>query len=309
MNAVSVENNIVSGNPHGAIWLTCYSKTQPPEPESSPRPLLVVCSAMGTRQESYRQFATWCVTAGWDVVTFDYRGIGQSRDPRFPAASDLSLLDWATQDIPAILEWVKTHRNPRHIVALGHSIGGQLLGLSPDPNALDAIVLVSSQKGYWRFWPRPARYLMRFGWGLIATYARTLGELTLMRLAKCDPLPRQIALDWARWGTSPWFTDQSGRIVDTRFARYSGPLWAISIEDDWLYAPQKAVDHLTRLYQQCTPTCLRLAPRHFRLNALGHSGLFRAPECQQFWHELLGQIRHRVEPPVQPERRNHEYLN
>jgi predicted alpha/beta hydrolase len=48
------------------------------EPNSLDCGSVVVGGAMGVRQDYYAPFAQWLATQGWRVLTFDYRGSGDS---------------------------------------------------------------------------------------------------------------------------------------------------------------------------------------------------------------------------------------
>ena len=41
------------------------------------------------------------------------------------------------------------------LLVIGHSFGGQALGLLPKPERIAAALIVGSQSGYWRHWPLP----------------------------------------------------------------------------------------------------------------------------------------------------------
>jgi predicted alpha/beta hydrolase len=48
------------------------------EPDSPDRGSVVIGGAMGVRQDYYAPFAQWLAGRGWRVLTFDYRGSGDS---------------------------------------------------------------------------------------------------------------------------------------------------------------------------------------------------------------------------------------
>ncbi len=81
-------------------------------------------------------------------MAFDYRGIGASLDASSVRASKARKQDWGTHDMPAALDYL-VDRFPDMIVHLvGHSAGGQLVGLMPNHRHLSSVVTVSSSSGY-----------------------------------------------------------------------------------------------------------------------------------------------------------------
>jgi len=95
---------------------------------------VMICPATGIKQTFYTKFATWLAAQGYSTITFDNRGIGASLVEdinKTPA----SLIDWGALDMPAVLEVLKQKLPGHSYHAIGHSAGGQLLGLMS--NAFD----------------------------------------------------------------------------------------------------------------------------------------------------------------------------
>ena len=47
-------------------------------PTDDPRARIVMAGATGVAQRFYRHFAEYAAVRGYDVITFDYRGVGAS---------------------------------------------------------------------------------------------------------------------------------------------------------------------------------------------------------------------------------------
>jgi predicted alpha/beta hydrolase len=63
--------------------------------------VLMVC-AMGVPQTFYRSFCEWLAQHGLVVMTFDYRGMGQSRTTALRRV-EATVLTWAEQDAASAL--------------------------------------------------------------------------------------------------------------------------------------------------------------------------------------------------------------
>lgn len=261
-------------------------------------PVVVVASATGVLRRFYAPFARWLATEGFTVVTFDYRGIGASRG----AANEgdgATMHAWGEQDLASVIAWAaersgrsaRTRRVPRtpglapagRIGVVGHSVGGQLVGLLPEHAAsrIGALVTVASQSGDYRLWPMPMRLAMAALWyGLVPGVTRAVGYLPGALGVGAD-LPAGVALEWARWCRTPGYLvgDSADRRVG--FARVNAPLLAYGFHDD-AYAPPAAVEALLSLYTHADVTRRRLSASDGRF---GHFGFFRARH-RRFWREV-----------------------
>src|SRR5204863_1385945 len=92
---------------------------------------------------------------GFTVLTFDYRGIGRSLDGPVRRVR-ARMQDWALLDAAAAFAFL----GAKPIQVVGHSFGGQALGLLPDPGRITAALVVGAQSRYWRNWPPLGRAWM-----------------------------------------------------------------------------------------------------------------------------------------------------
>src|SRR5690606_29295938 len=101
---------------------------------------------------------------------FDYRGIGGSRAPG-AAWHGADMRTWGEQDLAGVICDVSERRalgGHGRALVVGHSVGGQLLGLLPEPARVAASVNVASGSGDYRLWPASARWRMALLWyGLV----------------------------------------------------------------------------------------------------------------------------------------------
>jgi len=81
-------------------------------------------SAMAVTRGFYRTFAQYLAEQGFTVVTYDYRGIGDSYCKNW---RNITLWQWGELDYPAVTDWLSANYPDHRMVALGHSLGGQWL--------------------------------------------------------------------------------------------------------------------------------------------------------------------------------------
>ncbi|HEV7239264.1 MAG TPA: alpha/beta fold hydrolase [Thermoanaerobaculia bacterium] len=238
---------------------------------------LIMAAAMGVKRRYYDAFARHVAEGGRSVVTFDYRGMGESRPATlrgFPATME----EWGRYDIPAVIDWIGRELRPRSLAYAGHSAGGQLAGLAPNAGAVDRFLFVCSQSGYWRHWPGIRALGLGTLWVTMPIVSRIAGFFPsrLFGLGSED-LPRGIASQWARWGRHPEYLF---RDVDSApYARLTAPILAYSFRDDH-YAPRRAVDALLAKYSAAPVTHLHIEER-----GLGHFDFFRKAKGGALWDD------------------------
>lgn len=162
------------------------------------RAFLLINSAMGVRRSFYRHLAGHLMAQGIGVLTYDYRGIG---DSVLADAADVRLEDWGRKDFPAALKWLRTSHAPERVVVLGHSVGGQLVGITPAISGIDGLVGVASQAGHWRHWSGLERAKVFTFWYAVVPLMTALGStFRASYLGLGQDLPAGIARQWAEWG-------------------------------------------------------------------------------------------------------------
>jgi predicted alpha/beta hydrolase len=258
------------------------------EPPQSDGPVVVFAGAIAVKQKFYEGFARFLADAGCRVLTFDYRGIGASRQFGAPRGG---LRDWGEQDLAGALDVAASLAQQAPLRVVAHSLGGQLVGLAENNRGIDAMLAVSTQIGDWRLWPAPRKYALWLFWtALLPIPTRALGYFPAERLGLGENLPFDPALEWARWCRSrDYFVDAAGRPFPLRFDSFHGAIRALTIDDDWM-APPAAVAALMRRYEKATiePVAIAATPA-----PVGHFGFFREPG-RRYWAESARWL---IDPP------------
>src|SRR5690606_9475808 len=106
--------------------------------------VMIIVSAAGVLQSFYKKIAEFFQNNGISTITFDYTGVGKSLHGNIKKENS-NLVNWGNRDLEAVIKHtIKTF--PHHkIILLGHSIGGQLIGLAPSSFLADKIILVAAQ--------------------------------------------------------------------------------------------------------------------------------------------------------------------
>ena len=244
---------------------------------------LIVSGAMAVPQTYYGDFARAAAARGFDVVTYDYRGIGASR----PAAHAGSLrgfraaaADWMRLDFEGVHRWVRRELEPQRVAVVGHSFGGNAFGLAPSAHCIDGGVFVAAQSGYWRHWAAPRRYLYAALWhGVSPLLPRIVGYMPGWAALGND-VPRDAMIEWSSWCRRPGYAAEGA--ARRGFSAVRAPLKFLSFADDTAYAPRAAVEALVRTYDGAASEHQHIEPRAHGLARVGHFGFFR-PSARVLW--------------------------
>ena len=120
-----------------------------PEQQTPDHTPVLISPATGVKQTFYLRFAQWLAQRGHDVMVFDYRGIGLSLQGRL-SDCDATLSDWGQQDQVAAIEYLLQRTGAEQIVLVGHSAGGQMIGLLPNHHRIQRLVGVAASTGWFK---------------------------------------------------------------------------------------------------------------------------------------------------------------
>ncbi|WP_281612697.1 alpha/beta fold hydrolase [Flammeovirga sp. SubArs3] len=252
--------------------------------------LLIIASATGIKQENYQKFSSFLSEKGVSVITFDYNGIGRSLTKPIKELNN-NAADWGQNDLESVLQYaIKNYPDAKKII-LGHSIGGQLIGLAKSSSKFDKIILIASQSGYWKFWQGIDKVKMWFNWYiLIPTLLHLYGYLNSKKLSGMENLPKNVAAQWRNWCKNPDYIHSDKSIAIKYYDKIEVDISVFSIEDDY-FAPQKAVEWMGNQYLNSKIKSTHLVPDDFREKKIGHFGVFKDKFKNTIWELLLNEIR------------------
>ncbi|HKL19151.1 MAG TPA: alpha/beta fold hydrolase [Halalkalibaculum sp.] len=256
--------------------------------EIEERRTLVIASALGVPRYFYYKFARYFASKGYSVVTFDYRGIYESRES-VKSGSKITMEEWGKYDIEAALKFALNELKTEKLYYLGHSCGGQLLGLAPGSMQVDRVAFVACQLGYWKLWPWPLSYAVLMTWQVIAIMVPFFDYLPTRRMGISSlNLPSGVAKQWAHWGKTPGYLFNEKHQLDTsRYEKLAIPLLSYHFTDDLLLAPADSVDALLAKYRQAIIKKRNIDPNDISMKNIGHFGFFKERLKSSLWREVL----------------------
>ena len=253
-------------------------------------PIVIISSAVGTKKEYYFNFATYLAEQNFQVITFDHRGIGKSKNV---GDRDCSLSSWGEQDLTAVINWAEKEAETNAILLIGHSIAGQIFPLAKNNQKVRAAYFVASQTASSYYWTGTHKLSIKLFWNLMLPASTTLtGKLPGWAYGGKEDLPKDLAQEWAKWGKH-----KNGVLQDCTkrlgsFRKVQIPLRFISIDDDKLLAPKTAVEKLVDQYGSGIKEHYHWYPDEFGKKSIGHFGYFRSSYAELWEDAKLWLMRH-----------------
>ena len=247
---------------------------------------IVMASATGVPRGFYRRFAEFAQTRGINVVTTDYRGIGDSK-PATLKGFDMQYADWSTLDLAAAVHYAAQRGK---VWLVGHSLGGHAIGQLPNANVLQAAFVCGTGAGWHGWMSRPERYRVWAMWNVLGPIGtRLYGYHPMSKLGAGEDLPMGVYRDWKRWCALPhyFFDDSEAKAITDKFADVRIPIGAAVSTDD-LWAPPASRDAFFKGYANAAVDPIDLLPASLGVKQVGHMGYFRQQAGAVLWPQMLG---------------------
>jgi predicted alpha/beta hydrolase len=259
-------------------------------PRGVKRHAVLINSATAVPRKIYRGFAGYLAHRGCAVLTYDYRGIGDSRQkavegynqPKSLVGFKATMSDWAALDITAAVAWMRERYRHMPLTYVGHSFGGQALGLLSNNSEVSRVLLIASQAAYWKLMASPERYRVYTLLNLVGVpLTRLLGYMPGWT-GLGEDLPKGVFLEWVRWVMSPRYLFDSRLAALRNFPRYHGALRALCLSDD-PWATRPAIELLCSGFSAIKPDIVEVTPADIGAARIGHFGFFRHEHRDTLW--------------------------
>ncbi|MGU3495510.1 alpha/beta fold hydrolase [Xanthobacteraceae bacterium A53D] len=261
------------------------------------RGVVIVNAATGVAARYYHRYARFLAAHGFEVLTYDYRGIGLSR-PESLRGCGWRWRDWGEKDFDAALAFMRGRAPEAPLRVVGHSVGGFLPGLAAQAAHVDRMLTVGAQYAWLGDYAPGQRLGLILKWHL-AMPALTLacGYFPGRRLGWLEDLPAGVANEWSfrrpRFENS--FPAAGRAAVVRRMAGVRADILAISVSDDE-FGTVPAVRRTLDYYTGAQRTLVRLAPADLGRDSIGHFSLFHDSHAAGFWLDTLLWLRDGLNP-------------
>ena len=260
-------------------------------PRGTKRNAVLINSATAVPRKIYRGFAGYLAGRGCAVLTYDYRGTGGSRQkslvgydqPRSLVGFKASMSDWAALDVTAAVAWMRERYKNMPLSYVGHSFGGQALGLLPNNTEVSRALLIAAQAGYWKLMASPERYRVYAMLNFIGTPLTRLLGYAPGWSGLGEDLPKGVFQEWVGWVMSKRYLFDDPKLKEVaNFAHYQGSLRALCLSDD-PWATRPAVELLCSGFVSTRPEILTITPAEAGAVKIGHFGFFRPEHRETLW--------------------------
>ena len=277
------------------LTITCadsYSLTARfyPAKQSTHRLPILVCPATGITQGFYHHFIEWLAQQGSDVLVFDFRGIGESLHGPL-RQSKASIQDWGQLDIPAAIETLLNKTGKQQVILLGHSAGGQLLGIVSNYKKVAQVIAISGSTGHVKGLKgrtkrmAPVMFKMIFP---VSSLVKGYGATKFLGMG--ENLPKNVAKQWAEFCSKPGYVMNA--IGKTIFEDYHNEIQCqitVYWSSDDEIATEANVKDLLRLYPKASTEMIELKPKDTGHKAIGHMLMFKRSH-QNLWPTMAQNI-------------------
>jgi len=256
-------------------------------PAGEARGVVLIVPAMGVEQRFYAAFAQWLAERGFVTVTFDYVGMGLSRQGPLRDLQ-VDVIGWGRHDCSAMLDAAAAAAGSLPVFWIGHSLGGVIMYDVLTCFAPDVEVAIATGSGYWRENTRSLRNRAWLLWYLIAPLVTPLaGYFPGQRLGMVGDLPRGVIEQWRRWCLHPEYAvGAEGETVREAYSAVRTPITAISFTDDEMMSGRNT-ESLHGFYRAAPQTAKRIAPTQIGVERIGHFGFFRRQFAESLWAPYL----------------------
>lgn len=206
-------------------------------------------------------------------------------------AKNILMQHWGELDLEAVIQFVQEKYQSEELYYLGHSAGGQILGLAPSSDKFKKVILAATGVGAWRAWMGTQKYLLAAMWYGLMPLMMMLqrGNFFHSKMLGPIPVPKHAVKQWVEWAKSEdyLFTPKHGLEL-SGYSKIKGDIFALTISDDW-YAPQSSRDALLAHYNNSHRETQFIMPQDIGLKKIGHFGLFRKKQeiIQGIWQPMI----------------------
>ncbi len=247
------------------------------EPENSNGKLLLINSATGVKQQVYFSFAKYFAEKGFTVITYDYRGIGESK-PENIKNFNASMRIWGTEDFKTLTTYIKVNFPNHQKFCLGHSVGALILGMNEDSKIFNKFIFVATQDAYIGNLTVKVAITALFGFGIaLPLTTKLFGYFPANWFGLGESLPKGVAFDWRTLILHKKSTNRLFEKIDNDYSEnLNQKTFIIHAEDDSWVTKKGMESLMNKAYPNLKPTYREIKISESEKNEIGHINFFRS---------------------------------
>lgn len=254
--------------------------------DSKKNKIVIVNSATGVGRNLYKNYACHLAQNGFDVLTYDYRGIADSR-PQELLGFEASFSTWGQQDFSSVINYAKQEFPKHKVLVMGHSIGGTIIGMSENCDLISGIITIGAQTSYYKDWGKQ-KYKLYFLWHVIFPLVTSFyGYFPGKRLRLLEDIPKGVIRQWNSRKKNPSMVDQLEKEgYELFYNRFKGKLLTLAIEDD-VIGTKKAIKRVYDLFVSADKEMEDISPQKIGVKKIGHFGFFSRRFTGSLWKKSI----------------------
>ena len=239
----------------------------------------VCLPAMGVRASYYESFATRLCSAGFNVVTADWRGHGHS-SVRASRTTDFGY-EQIISDVKKLIDYTTDWFPTTQKVVIGHSLGGQIGSLfaARYQDSLSGLILITACSVYYKGWDVSTSYKLRFAGNVFHPISKMIGYFPGIKIGFGGRESRTVIRDWSHNALSGNYVLTNSKYnYEEALQKLAKPVLSISVENDRL-ASKLAVENLYRKFgHQSAVSHQHLGSSETKLSPLTHFSWAKKPD-------------------------------
>ena len=269
---------------HNLISVTVF------EPQNPNGKLLLINSATGVKQQVYFSFAKHFAENGFTAITYDYRGIGDSK-PKKMNGFHATMRIWGTDDFKTVTDFIKKNYQNHQKFCLGHSVGALIIGMNEDAHIFDKFIFVATQDAYIGNLKANIAASAVLGFGIaVPLTTKFFGYFPAHRFGLGESLPKGVAYDWRTLILNKKSTSRLYEKIATHFSKdLKQETFIIQAEDDpWV--TMKGMENLmNNVYPHLKKTYREIKVSDSEKGEIGHINFFRSFN-KNLWKIVLNEL-------------------
>ena len=254
------------------------------------RAIVLLNPGTATKTSFYRPFVEFLVGQGYHVFLWNYRGFGESKEGSLKDRA-YQFSDIGFYDIPAAIDYVKDCYPDLPLYCIGHSAGGQQLGLANNFDKIDGLIVVAASAGYFAYMPFFYRIKANFFFRFFAPISSLIfGYVPASKLNLMEDLTAPLAREWGEWCREKelFFSPRLyGKIVAQGTGKnFKMPIHVFVADDDEICTEKNMKNFWKNISSSEGIFFTKYKARDFPSQKIGHFGYFKKGN-QRVWFDLL----------------------
>ncbi len=237
---------------------------------------------MAVQQLFYAAFAEYLATQGYRVWTFDYQGIGESKQGAMRACK-ATISTWINADYEAVVMQAGKDMSDLPLYVLGHSLGGLITPFLPSIKSISGIINIAIGSGATRHIQSRLQPVMPLLWHVLTPLlCPVFGYFPGSKIGVVGDVPQHAMFEWRRWCLNPEYLLDAAAGARPAYAAIQCPVLNLFFTDDELLLVSGG-RFMNEAYTGTEVEFRTIEPADVNTDRIGHFGFFKARQQEALW--------------------------